>query len=79
MALDQPKPKVVPITPRLFLASGVEVFITQVCLKCHRTKPLRSFGLRRVAGVVRSIPWCKPCRSAYSSAEPKRSRGSCVP
>lgn len=51
------------IEPRVFLASGEEVLITQVCTRCHQMKPLKEFGLRRLGGVVRSISQCKVCRS----------------
>ncbi|HET6923579.1 MAG TPA: hypothetical protein VFI16_10575 [Anaeromyxobacteraceae bacterium] len=45
-------------------AHGNEVFITLVCLNCHRMKPLGQFGLRRMAdGAIRNQPWCRPCRS----------------
>ena len=61
------------IEPRVFLATGEEVFITQVCTKCRRARPLRSFGLRRMADrKIRSIPQCKVCRSGDGSG-PKRS------
>jgi hypothetical protein len=46
-------------------ADGNEVLITLVCLKCHRTRPLSLFGLRRMAdGAIRNQPWCRTCRSA---------------
>lgn len=52
-----------PTPCRLFTAEGVEVFVSQVCTKCHRMKPLAAFGLRRMAdGKIRSIPQCKVCR-----------------
>lgn len=51
------------IVPRVFDAEGREVFITQLCTKCHRSKPLAAFGLRRMPdGKIRSIPRCKACR-----------------
>ncbi len=53
-----------PIEARVYLADGTEVFITQVCTRCHRAKPLRAFGLRRMPdGKVRSIPQCRRCRA----------------
>jgi hypothetical protein len=49
--------------PRVFDAEGREVFVTQICTKCHRSKPLRAFGLRLMPdGKVRSIPQCRACR-----------------
>lgn len=49
--------------PRVFDADGREVFITQICTKCARSKPLRAFGLRLMPdGKVRSIPQCRACR-----------------
>ena len=57
---------------RVFDAEGREVFVSQVCMKCRQTKPLKVFGLRVMAdGKVRSIPWCSPCRSAASPRGPK--------
>src|SRR4051794_41068920 len=50
-------------------AEGNEVFITLMCLKCHKTRPLAQFGLRKMAdGAVRNQPWCRGCRSG-SGAE----------
>jgi hypothetical protein len=46
-------------------ADGNEVFITLMCLKCHKMRPLAQFGLRKMAdGAIRNQPWCRPCRSA---------------
>ncbi len=46
-------------------ADGNEVFITLMCLKCHKMRPLSQFGLRRMAdGAIRNQPWCRTCRSA---------------
>jgi hypothetical protein len=46
-------------------ADGAEVFITLMCLKCHKMRPLAQFGLRKMAdGSIRNQPWCRPCRSA---------------
>ncbi len=48
-------------------ADGNEVFITLVCLKCQKIRPLSQFGLRRMAdGAIRNQPWCRTCRSAPS-------------
>jgi hypothetical protein len=45
-------------------ADGNEVFITLMCLKCHKMRPLAMFGLRRMAdGAIRNQPWCRTCRS----------------
>jgi len=56
-------------------ADGNEVFITLMCLKCHRMRPLAQFGLRRMAdGAIRNQPWCRPCRSGASAENPRRSR-----
>jgi hypothetical protein len=54
-------------------AEGNEVFITLMCLKCHKMRPLSQFGLRRMAdGAIRNQPWCRTCRSG---ASPKARRG----
>jgi hypothetical protein len=46
-------------------ADGQEVFITLMCLKCHKMRPLSQFGLRKMAdGAIRNQPWCRTCRSA---------------
>ncbi len=56
-------------------ADGNEVFITLVCLKCHRTRPLSQFGLRKMAdGAIRNQPWCRSCRGG-ATAEPGAKRG----
>jgi hypothetical protein len=45
-------------------ANGNEVFITLMCLKCHKMRPLSQFGLRKMAdGAIRNQPWCRSCRS----------------
>jgi hypothetical protein len=45
-------------------ADGNEVFITLMCLKCHKMRPLSQFGLRKMAdGAIRNQPWCRTCRS----------------
>ena len=52
-------------------ANGNEVFITLMCLKCHKVKPLGQFGLRRMAdGAIRNQPWCRTCRSAPAADAP---------
>ena len=63
----------------IYDADGNEVFITLMCLKCHKMRPLSQFGLRRMAdGAIRNQPWCRTCRSGASAEEPKRrkARGS---
>jgi len=50
-------------------ADGNEVFITLMCLKCRKVRPLSQFGLRRMSdGSIRNQPWCRPCRSAPSAS-----------
>ncbi len=45
-------------------ADGNEVFITLMCQKCHKMRPLSQFGLRKMAdGAIRNQPWCRSCRS----------------
>ncbi len=54
-------------------ADGNEVFITLMCLKCHKMRPLSQFGLRKMAdGAIRNQPWCRTCRSAAGSEKPER-------
>jgi hypothetical protein len=54
-------------------ADGNEVFITLVCLKCHKTRPLAQFGLRKMAdGAIRNQPWCKGCRAESAAKNPRR-------
>lgn len=54
-------------------ADGNEVFITLMCQKCHKMRPLSLFGLRKMAdGAIRNQPWCRPCRSAAGSDKPRR-------
>ncbi len=61
------KPAKRRVDARLFMADGTEVFITQICTRCHAAKPLKAFGLRRMDdGKVRSIPQCKACRTTPS-------------
>jgi hypothetical protein len=55
-------------------ADGNEVFITLLCLKCHKMRPLSQFGLRKMAdGAIRNQPWCRPCRSASGAEKPRAS------
>jgi hypothetical protein len=57
----------------IYDAEGNEVFITLMCLKCHKMRPLSQFGLRRMAdGAIRNQPWCRGCRSASSGESPRR-------
>src|SRR5690242_9554470 len=56
-------------------ADGNEVFITLLCLKCKKIRPLSQFGLRKMAdGAIRNQPWCRACRSGASAENPKRAR-----
>ena len=49
-------------------ADGNEVFITLVCLKCQKVRPLSLFGLRKMSdGSIRNQPWCRSCRSGAGS------------
>ena len=60
-------------------ADGNEVFITLVCLKCHKARPLAQFGLRRMAdGAIRNQPWCKTCRAASGTRSSRRSEEPAV-
>ena len=70
-AAAAPKPK--RRRSSVYDADGNEVFITLMCLKCHKMRPLSQFGLRRMAdGAIRNQPWCRTCRSGASADEPKR-------
>lgn len=54
-------------------ADGNEVFITLMCLKCQKMRPLSQFGLRRMAdGAIRNQPWCRTCRSGSGAEKPGR-------
>ncbi len=54
-------------------AEGNEVFITLMCLKCHKMRPLSQFGLRRMAdGAIRNQPWCRTCRSGGADGARRR-------
>jgi len=56
----------------IYDADGNEVFITLMCLKCHKMRPLSQFGLRKMAdGAIRNQPWCRPCRSAAGTDKPR--------
>ena len=59
-------------------ADGNEVFITLMCLKCHKMRPLSLFGLRRMAdGAIRNQPWCRTCRSGTGAEKPAgKSKGA---
>jgi len=60
---EQPRPK--RRRSSVYDAEGNEVFITLMCLKCHKMRPLSQFGLRKMAdGAIRNQPWCRTCRSA---------------
>ncbi|HEU4385358.1 MAG TPA: hypothetical protein VFR85_17870 [Anaeromyxobacteraceae bacterium] len=80
----QPRPPGAPEKPRrrrssVYDADGNEVFITLMCLKCHKMKPLGQFGLRRMAdGAIRNQPWCRPCRSASGADRPRRAGEAAV-
>jgi hypothetical protein len=57
----------------IYDADGNEVFITLMCLKCHKMRPLSQFGLRKMAdGAIRNQPWCRPCRSTAGADKPRR-------
>jgi hypothetical protein len=54
-------------------ADGNEVFITLMCLKCHKMRPLSQFGLRKMAdGAIRNQPWCRTCRSGAGEKPARR-------
>jgi hypothetical protein len=56
-------------------ADGNEVFITLMCLKCRKVRPLSQFGLRKMSdGAIRNQPWCRTCRSGAGADAPKRGR-----
>jgi hypothetical protein len=70
--------KVAPAKPKrrrssVYDAEGNEVFITLMCLKCHKMRPLSQFGLRKMAdGAIRNQPWCRTCRSGAGAEKPRR-------
>jgi hypothetical protein len=66
-----PKPK--RRRSSVYDAEGNEVFITLMCLKCHKMRPLSLFGLRKMAdGAIRNQPWCRSCRSTAVAEKPRR-------
>ncbi len=66
-----PKPK--RRRSSVYDADGNEVFITLMCLKCHKMRPLSQFGLRKMAdGAIRNQPWCRSCRSGAGAEKPGR-------
>src|SRR5512133_609893 len=65
-----PKPK--RRRSSVYDADGNEVFITLLCLKCRKMRPLSQFGLRKMAdGAIRNQPWCRTCRSAAGTEKPR--------
>jgi hypothetical protein len=72
---EEPKPK--RRRSSVYDADGNEVFITLMCLKCHKMRPLSQFGLRKMAdGAIRNQPWCRTCRSGASAENPKRRKSA---
>ena len=72
-APDAPAPKPKRRRSSVYDADGNEVFITLLCLKCHKMRPLSQFGLRKMAdGAIRNQPWCRSCRSAAGAEKPGR-------
>jgi hypothetical protein len=68
----EPKPK--RRRSAVYDADGNEVFLTLMCLKCHKMRPLSQFGLRKMAdGAIRNQPWCRTCRSGASPKARKES------
>jgi hypothetical protein len=75
---EPPKPK--RRRSSVYDAEGNEVFITLMCLKCHKMRPLSQFGLRKMAdGAIRNQPWCRSCRSGTSAKAEKGSAESVEP
>jgi hypothetical protein len=80
--IEKPEParRREPVAPKpkrrrssIYDADGNEVFITLMCLKCHKMRPLSQFGLRKMAdGAIRNQPWCRPCRSTAGADKPRR-------
>ncbi len=61
-------------------ADGNEVFITLMCLKCHKMRPLSQFGLRKMAdGAIRNQPWCRTCRGGAGAGKKKEEAVSAAP
>lgn len=72
-AKEAPRPK--RRKSAVYDAEGNEVFITLMCLKCHKMRPLSQFGLRRMAdGAIRNQPWCRTCRSGAGAERPRGAR-----
>lgn len=72
-APDAPATKPKRRRSSVYDADGNEVFITLLCLKCHKMRPLSQFGLRKMAdGAIRNQPWCRSCRSAAGAEKPRR-------
>jgi hypothetical protein len=72
-----PKPK--RRRSSVYDADGNEVFITLLCLKCHKMRPLSQFGLRKMAdGAIRNQPWCRTCRSAAGAEKPRKGAAETV-
>jgi hypothetical protein len=71
-----------PAKPRrrrssVYDADGNEVFITLMCLKCRKMRPLSQFGLRKMAdGAIRNQPWCRTCRSTSGAEKGPRRKGA---
>lgn len=75
---EAPKPK--RRKTSVYDAEGNEVFITLMCLKCHKMKPLSQFGLRKMAdGAIRNQPWCRACRSGSSEKPQRREAPAAAP
>ena len=78
--IEKPRTRRVAAAPKpkrrrssIYDADGNEVFITLMCLKCHKMRPLSQFGLRKMAdGAIRNQPWCRPCRSVAGAEKPRR-------
>ena len=78
-AIEKPAPAArgggAPAKPKkrrssVYDADGNEVFITLMCLKCHKMRPLSQFGLRKMAdGAIRNQPWCRTCRSGSGAGK----------
>src|SRR5512138_3420028 len=63
----------------IYDADGNEVFITLMCLKCHKMRPLSQFGLRKMAdGAIRNQPWCRPCHSGAGDEKPRKASAETV-
>ncbi|MGC3996011.1 MAG: hypothetical protein QM767_00085 [Anaeromyxobacter sp.] len=74
---DAPRPK--RRRSSVYDADGNEVFITLMCLKCHKMRPLSQFGLRKMAdGAIRNQPWCRTCRSAPSEKKGRKEEAPAV-